>query len=217
MPAALGSGQGSAGRKVCATLQTLLLLFPCPQLPAQCYLGTSEPDRPPQGPRWTSLSIPCMLLPVSSASIMDLGQHSQSLARTIWARAGGSATRSVERATEQPDPCDWWGRKGACAQPEHGWYTFFMCIRTASKQGTQGSICQVPDELWPSSPHPRHKVCVFALAKSRCTKLSQIAGGTGRRSHVGKYRSPGMEHTSDCGHIPEPLHLCSLNFSNSTP
>ena len=112
MPAALGSGQGSAGRKVCATLQTLLLLFPCPQLPAQCYLGTSEPDRPPQGPRWTSLSIPCMLLPVSSASIMDLGQHSQSLARTIWARAGGSATRSVERATEQPDPCDWWAGRG---------------------------------------------------------------------------------------------------------
>lgn len=30
---------------------------------------------------------------------------------------------------------------------------------------------QVPDGLWPSPPHPKHGVYVFALAKSRCTEL----------------------------------------------
>lgn len=125
---------------------------------------------------------------------------------------GSATSRSVGRAAEQPRAHDWCNRKGACTQPEHS--TRF-CVHWGSQQKVNPGIYlwQIPDGLWPSSLHPRHGVCMFALAESRYTELLLTARDRGR-SHAGHGRSAGIEHISDCGCLLELLHLYSLKFNH---
>ena len=125
---------------------------------------------------------------------------------------GGSATsRSVGRAAGQPRARDG-NRKGACTQAEHS--AHFSCTGGSQQTVNPGIyLRQIPNGLWPSPLHPRHGVCMFALAESRYTELLLAAGDRGR-SHAGHGRSAGMEHISDCGCLLELLHLYSLKFDH---
>lgn len=54
---------------------------------------------------------------------------------------------------------------------------------------------------------------MFALAESGYIELP-LEAGDGGQSHVGKYRSPGMEHISD-RYLLELVHLYSQNYDRS--
>lgn len=92
-----------------------------------------------------------------------------------------------------------------------------MYTGAASRQWTRVFICT--RSQMDSGPHvstwDMGCVCMFALAGSECTVLPWATAGGGKRSYVGKCRSPGMAHINDHSHLLK-FHLCSLNFNHFT-